>query len=94
MSPNLADQARSLFQTAQARLPGPVFADFVGLVQQFRSSASASSSSSSSVYGHGQREATWDNIRHKAANLLAANYQDIYALFEQLLQATQMQQQR
>jgi len=81
---NLVDQARALFQTAQARLPSATFGDFVALVQQFRSISAS---------GAGADAHSWDAIRHRAAQLLGP-YQDIYALFEQLLQATQMQQQR
>ena len=81
---NLVDQARALFQTAQSRLPGATFGEFVALVQQIRSISSS---------GAGADAHAWDAIRHRAAQLLGP-YQDIYALFEQLLQATQMQQQR
>ncbi len=75
----LVDQARALFHTAQSRLPAHTFTEFVALVQQFRSAAS--------------NGGNWDGIRQRAAGLLAP-WQDIHALFEQLLHATQVQQQQ
>jgi hypothetical protein len=79
----LAEHARGLFQAAQARLPRDVFAEFVGLVQQFRALSS-----------HGGNDArAWGEVRGRAAVLLA-QHPDIYAHFEQLLHATQLQQQQ
>jgi hypothetical protein len=84
-SVGLAEHARGLFQAAQARLPRDVFAEFVGLVQQFRVLSSSS---------HGGNDArAWGEVRGRAAVLLA-QHPDIYAHFEQLLHATQLQQQQ
>lgn len=88
---SLVDQARALFHTAQARLPAHTFTEFVSLVQQFRSAASASNGATHSTAGSGG--GSWEAIRQQAAGLLAP-WQDIHALFEQLLHATQVQQQQ
>lgn len=81
---SLVDQARSLFHAAQSRLAAGVFSEFVSLVQQFRSITGGPHANSNS-------HAQWEEIRYKAAALLAAQ-PDLYAMFEQLMQATQTQQ--
>lgn len=78
-SGHLVDQARQLFHLAQARLLPSAFSEFVGLVQQFRTTSSHAA------------DHTWEEIRLKAAMLLAGHH-DVLGLFDQLLQATQLQQ--
>jgi hypothetical protein len=76
-STNLVEQARHLFHLAQSRLHPSAFSEFVHLVQQFRTV--------------GGEQHAWEEIRLKAAMLLRGQH-EVLALFDKLLEATQMQQ--